>query len=289
MKNRGVKAAFWVNCRFEIKHVQFSKFAMRVIKSFLFICGCSLFVLGCDLSAIEEPIIIADLEEEFELSLWEQLTLTQRHLFLEIKTLEEEPCLNYQIGHQVLRSGTGFDINLEEIVAPEDCHPGNGPALADIRLGTFNPGVYKLNINLRNTVFNDGQIEFKNGTYQVKMLAENGIKFKRNQLHRIPENFFWGYFAYDDDQGFPALEEALVQVALLGNSTNLKDGDYGYFQVTQNVLTELNKQPANKRITPFAFLRAVNDDTFRTEIENIKAQLPAGVLFYVMDDLGRIY
>ena len=256
---------------------------------FLYTCLLVISLVGCDLTSIEEPIIIGELDDEFKVALWERLSPQNRSLELIIETLEIEPCQNAQILTSVLQNGNDFRVGLLDIERPSDCLPGEGPATANINLGQFEPGVYNLDINLKNTVSNEGQIVFRNNTYQINMVSKNGIQIKRGTLHQVPTSYFWGYFAYEEGQNEETQAEVLNGLADHGALIKLEDGDYGYFRISNGVVSKVFDQPEDKEVLLFGFDMIGKDVDIQKEVNRLKDLLTEGMGLFVMNDNGKIY
>ena len=262
------------------------------MKNNITIWGLSLLIIllgNCDIRELEEPIIIADLDDEFELTLWEELSPTNRSLSLLIETIKDEPCRNSEIVNSVFRSGSSFNVTLQDITTPTDCQTGIGPATARINLGFINPGVYNLDISLKNTVINEGQLSIRANRYLIQMKTENGIKFIRSELNAVPDSLYWGYVAYDSASLKTEAEEVMSQLGTFGDVVALANGDYGYFSVSQQKVSSILDQPANVYVLPFGWTKKASNAIQIADMERMKASLPEGMSLFLMDDSGRVY
>ena len=262
------------------------KISMWVIPLIIILLG------SCDIKELEDPIIIADLDDEFELTLWEELYPTGRSLQLLIETIKDEPCQNAQIVNAVFKNGSSFNVTLQDITTPSDCQTGIGPATAVVNLGQINPGVYNLDINLKNTVINEGQLNFSTNRYLIQMKTDNGIKFIRSELYAIPVSFFWGYIAYDAESLKEDAEAIRSQLGLMGEAVALTNGDYGYFQVSNQQVAQITAAstlPTSAHVIPFGWGKKENNEIQQEEIERMRASMPAGMQLFVMDDKGKAF
>lgn len=225
----------------------------RQIRTVLGVVVILSFCLSCRLESLRDPIVVADIPEEFYVDLWEQLS-PSRKLFFRIETIKEEECLNYSIDFDFSRQAGNLNISLDDIVSPADCDPGTGPARADISTGVLEPALYKLSIDLRNTVLNKGQLDINSEFYDVTMESEAGLVFRHKRLYHIPEGAFWGYLAYPEGQ--TATVQALNQrLWPLMKSYTYRSGYYGHFTYNNDTAQKiyLTQEPAFAHYFPFLF------------------------------------
>ena len=115
---------------------------------------------------------------------------------------------------------------------PDDCNDGEAPASSVVDLGRLAPDFYELNIDLKNTVFSNGQLSIYNDRYKVNMDTEEGIIFLRRELLRVPPQTIWGYIGFQDSADQMIANDFIDDVAALGNKQTYNSGYYGYFNIT---------------------------------------------------------
>jgi hypothetical protein len=209
---------------------------------------------GCRIGSLDDPIIVADVEKEFYIDLWEELRPEGRNFVLVIKTIKEQECLNYHIDYDIERQGLHVRLSINEIIEPEDCNPGQAVATEKAVAGLLAPRNYDISIDLKNTAFNDGRLTVSGDRYQLDLETEKGIILVREELLRIPDNTIWGYAAYQqtDDEG--KADSFLSDLGEIADKPSYLNGYYGYFTLVQNGQTVyLNNPPQTERIKPFIF------------------------------------
>ena len=143
---------------------------------------------NCQLNSLEEPIIIADIQEEFKIEMQEVLTSGVRPLQFKVSSIEEEDCLNFTITTPVNKIGNKIGISIQEIIQPNDCQVGVGPAIGHANLGLMTGGIFDLTVDLKNTVFNDGQLILSDDIFQLKLFSQTGLKLPYTELIKLPDH-----------------------------------------------------------------------------------------------------
>ena len=178
-----------------------------------------------------DPVIKFDIEDEFEIDMWEDLMPTYRTFSLEITTLAETYCENSTVNANVSKDGDRVIVSIEEIVEPDECG-GNGESAAEgrVNLGSLETGFYQLEINLKGTVINKGELIVEFDKYTLRMQTDYGLKLAREELLKVPENALWGYVGYDDPE---SEDEAAKFVNALRDleGADFAPGYYGYFTI----------------------------------------------------------
>ena len=194
----------------------------------IFTIGLTL--VSCNLDSLKDPIVVAEVNDEFHIDLWEELSPSGDELLFLIQSIEEFDCENYGIDYSMIKRGRQFEISLKEIQEPADCEEGVNTAHVNINLGLLTPGYYELDIDLRNTVVNTGQLTVTGESYVIEMEDPKGISFLRRELFRVPAKTIWGYIAYED--GSEAIANDFVsQLNEMTTPKSLKKGYYGYFSI----------------------------------------------------------
>ena len=84
-----------------------------------------LILAACNPSRLEDPIVIADVEEEFIIYPREVLnTSTPKELEWVIVSKNTEPCQNYEIKARLEKNSTNLSLYIDEITNPDDCIEG---------------------------------------------------------------------------------------------------------------------------------------------------------------------
>lgn len=222
---------------------------MRRISTWNYLC-CLLMawaIASCDISSLEDAIIVPDVDDEFYVDMWENLDgLSGRELVIKLESIKSEKCLNYRIDYQFLKDGNRLKIDMNSIIKPLDCVPGEATVKQDVNAGNLLNGLYALDINLKNTINNDGQLVINDDSYVLDMERENGISLRHKELQRVPSNAIWGYVEYaqkaDESNARKFVEELS---ALSGSFNEYRVGYYGYFTINSaNRAVSVNGQSA---------------------------------------------
>ena len=233
-------------------------------------------VTSCGLDNLNDPILVTDVEDEFYIEMWEALSPSQRTLYLQIRTIQNDTCLNTTINTTLLKLGNELALEVNGINQPEDCLEGLAPAKGEEVVGALHEGSYNLEINLQNTVFNAGQLEINQNRYFLNMDTENGINIPSSVLLRVPENSFWGYIDYGPNElDALAFIESLEQFA---TRPNLSIGYYGYYTVKNdpNDWIEITNQPNSNRLASFLLTyEDENEATIKDLIEGFRSANPS--------------
>lgn len=189
---------------------------------------------GCKLDSLGDPIVVPDVEREFYIDLWENLYPESRELVFKIETVQAQDCENATISYNLNRTGNTVKLSLNAISTPADCQQGPAQIFASAPAGRLNGGLYTTKIDLKNTVFNEGQLTVTGDAYHLDMNTDYGFIFRHKSLLRVPEQTYWGYLPYETpDQ--EALANAFIN-ELQGSSIqhDFLAGYYGYFSVEPN-------------------------------------------------------
>jgi len=263
------------------------------MRHFLPVCiltGLSFFVClsSCQLANIGDPIVVADVEEEFEIIALEKLSPDERSLMFEIETLNDEPCDNALIDARLTKVSYQLRISLQDIIAPTDCIPGSAPARTSLDAGPLDPGYYQLTIDLKSEVINDGQLTVRGDRYLINMETTNGFALTNKELLRIPDNTIWGYAAYEtaDDQALAG--EFREAVAAMAEAGDFRVGYYGHFQQTADQIL-LREAPREDRILQFAYHYSGTDEAMQKLVDQYRATYSDRLELRIFNDDGEVF
>jgi len=251
----------------------------------LFLLVTLLIGTGCDLDSLTDPIVITEVEDEFNVSMWEVLDSTGRQLEFRIETIKELNCENAEISYSFLREGNYLELRFNEIVEPEDCNPGIGRAEATAVAGRLEDRIYDVEIDLQETIINEGRLSVDPVRYALNMESQDGIRIDQTTLHRVPRNAIWGYISFPDSLA----QEAFAAQDQLENSLrelDLNPGYYGYFTLANNTLG-IRNAPKDGNLISFIYDRS--GQTFGSIKPMITAFRGRGLQLEVTDDWGRSY
>jgi len=216
------------------------------LRSILVVALLSCMCTACDFQSLKDPILLTDVEDEFFLDMWEEITPQGRYFSFLIQTIDDQPCSNSTIEYEVAKSGINLDISLKRITQPSDCAEGLYPAIADINLGALPSQYFSVKIDLRDAVVNRAHFTVSEDAYLIDMQTEYGIKPLRSQLRRIEPQQCWGYISFPHELSDIAreLDEKIRSIA---NYRLPTDGYYGYFTIANGNLA-LKGQPEDQAL-----------------------------------------
>ncbi len=206
---------------------------------------------GCNLSSLGDPVVVADVEDEFYLDIWEELTLEGRNLEFRFRTIANQPCENTTIDLDIQHINRSLSVSINEIVRPSDCGQGEAPARALASFKNLNDGFHPLSVDLRAKVESEGQLLKTSGAYEISLESGGGVVLLRERLNRIPDETIWGYLYYEKESLMPAAEDFLQRLGNMSKAHILREGYYGYFDIKDGKLRFNNEQAPNGATTFF--------------------------------------
>ena len=241
---------------------------LKILVGCLFLLG----LFGCKKD--NQTNVIVNIEDDFYIDLFEDIGDGEQIFQLDISTISEQSCLNYQIDHDLSVDTQTYKIELviNDLLEPNDCIEGMSPTNLALPFGQLPMGSYSFSINLKDAVFNKGRLSVLEDQYLLQLNSDYGIEMLHNLLYRIPQNTLWGYVAYDSStsnaeaDGFVADLEALSVIENVESNTLYQSGYYGYFNVDEDKKVALTKEISSSYHKPFLF-HNVSDDL--TEVEGL--------------------
>ena len=107
---------------------------------------------------IVDPGTLVDVPTTFNIRMIEHLDSTSRFLTFDVSSIEFQECLNGTIDFNLSQNYNSVLLSLNDIVEPEVCDEGDGPALVQVPLAHLETGIYQIAINIKNTVENFGEL-----------------------------------------------------------------------------------------------------------------------------------
>ncbi len=221
------------------------------------ICVGALIVsLGaCQIGDLGDPIVVPDVEREFHIDLWENLYPESRELVFQIETVEEQECQNATISYNLIRTGNSVKLSLNDITKPVDCQPGPVRIMANAPAGRLNGGLYTMKLDLKNTVFNEGQLTVTNEMYSLDMNTDYGFTFRHKRLLRVPQQTYWGYLVCETPDQESIASAFLSELEDASIKENFTVGYYGHFTVNTDSSVEVREVPANGAVVKSFLLK----------------------------------
>lgn len=250
---------------------------------------------SCQLEKLQDPIVITNqIEKEFYIDLKEYLHPTNRQLRFEIRTINEQECLNNTLETDYYILGREINLSINSILPAADCQAGMAPAQSEILAGKLSNGIYKFDLALRNTVVNKGILTVREENYSMKMETQEGIIFLHNNLQKMPSNTLWGYIICEESE-WESLQAALTDM-LSGqaNPATYRPGYYGYFEINNNTTGTRNVFLTEPPTAGFHFplLYELKDELDENRLKTILADFRAahpGVSLAAQNADGRIF
>jgi hypothetical protein len=193
----------------------YTLFALIILSSF-----------GCNRNKESDKII--DVEKEFTFQMWEQLDENGGNFQLIATTLQNQKCGGTHIEFSQNTIANKLTVTLKSLLQPSVCNGKLEPAVDTISLGNLTKGSYKLNINLKDAVLNDGALVVDDKKYTVIMNKDDGIVMPQKEILRVPKGAIWGFVAYENGQEakLAKFNDNLLRIA---TPLSVAQGDYGYF------------------------------------------------------------
>lgn len=188
----------------------------------IFLC---LLVAGCDLfQNAPEPVV--DIPSEFLLEPFEEISESGRSFQIHLRTLADFDCTNYSFDVVLDRLPWHYDLELRNLVVPENCLPGEAPASAEATAALPAIGRTDFKVILRDLIESEGEVIFSDAAYRFEFEQQNGFEFTETELLRLPQSAVWGTIFHTDEQ---VRTDFWSQVAALDHELP-PPGYYGYFR-----------------------------------------------------------
>ncbi len=251
----------------------------------------SLLLAACSVDEDENPKVVADIEDDYLIVLWEDLGLPARSLQFRVETVDEQPCLNTFIDYAYRRSTSALNLSLNGILEPHpsECNENPSTIQQTIDLGFLSEGVYDMQINLKNAVVNNGLLTVRNDRYQLDMYTDDGFHLQQTEMWRVPENTFWGYVAYRNTDASSLATAFLDEMAEAAATLSLKAGYYGHFDVQDDKSLVLADVPPNKYINTFAYAFDDNQHAIEALLEEYRTLYGEQLELKIYTDTGEVW
>ncbi|HFA49044.1 MAG TPA: hypothetical protein ENJ95_08510 [Bacteroidetes bacterium] len=221
-------------------------------KFWLFFFAIALTGQSCSLTDNKKDTVV-QVKDEFKINIIENLG-SPRQLFFELESLEEQPCQNSSIDKYIVVGENKISLFIEDIQNNSDCNPGMTIAAGIANAGSLLNHPYDLLVSVRETVENEGSLFVTGKKYELSLFSDDGIQVEHAVLNKVPENFIWGYAAYDDETlGISTVANFIASLEEIAQAKQMDAGYYGHFTINENEEIEMRKQPAQNFSTPFFY------------------------------------
>ena len=245
-------------------------------------------IFGCKLDSIQDPIIVTNIEKEFYINLWEELYPDTRQLRIDLQSIKNQDCLNYDISYDWENTDKQLSLTINNIETPGDCVPGTGPARAQVTAGPLEGQPYKLTISLAQSVTNQGQLVVNEEAYTLQMESEEGIIIPEKVLRRVPDNTVWGFVAAQDAADLDVAMTILDQLRSFGETANLIEGKYGYFSILDNKLL-VSGAPETGQVNSFIIHYEGDEKAIKQLVDDFRASHTGSVSLQVKTAQGSTF
>lgn len=165
--------------------------------------------------------------------------------------------------YSLSRPLNGIILSLNNVIEPENCEPGDAPARGIVPIGTLESGNYDIEINLKNNdIVNQGKFLVFNDRYQLNLNTEHGLVLASEPLFRVPNQSYWGYIGFNELTNADEIEFDFFQsIELIAAHGNNRQGNFGYFEVTENQTIEMESDKSYEQRSNFFFKLTTGAET----------------------------
>jgi hypothetical protein len=231
---------------------------------YTFLALFTLLLFACNKNKGSDKII--DVEKEFTFQLWEQLDEFGGNFQLVASTIQTPKCGGTHITYTQNSIGSKITLTLKDLAPPLNCNGKLEQAVDTISLGNLPKGTYKLNINLKDAILNDGTLFVEDKKYTVSMAKSDGIEMPQREILRVPKGAIWGYFSYDNGQE-AKVTKFTDKLTSMTSPLSISQGDYGYFNVKSSSV-EIKLPFDTKKANTKQLFTTLNSGISRQELQN---------------------
>lgn len=258
-----------------------------IMRNVLLILGVAsiMSISACDKSSSKDKII--DVDKEFNIQLWEKLDDEGGKLQLVVSTIREQSCGGSKIDMTMNPINNRLIVTIKSIIYPQTCNGGFQPIVDTLTMGNIPEGHYKLNINLKDIILNDGALTVEKGRFNVSMTKDDGITLSNSELFRVPKGTIWGYVSHDNGQESKNIK-FFDNLSKIATPLSISNGNYGYFVIDSNKNVDIkanfdSKKPNIRKVfytlnKPITELEALVQE-YKTQGLDIKIMTSNGKVF----------
>jgi hypothetical protein len=214
---------------------------MIEIRRFSIVLFLFLVLVSCR-SELNDPIIVANLEQEFGFSL-EQVLGSDHTVRFKLSTLDLADCLNYSIQAELNRRDPELEIDILEIQAPKDCEAGLAPARGAVQADELTLDEYLLRLSLKDVANTQGELRIFPDHYLLSLEQNSSVIPLHEEVRRVPANSCWGFVSWNDPTGFAIAQAFLAEFQSTFQPLTAPNGYYSYFEITSGNVEVFNPSP----------------------------------------------
>ena len=235
-----------------------------------------------DLKDNEEVI---NVEDEFDIRLYEALEMEPRSLILEISSTEFLECKNAMLSCD-LQLNPSIVLDIQDITLPEDCILESTKAICVNDLSLLADGTHSIQLSIRDDIINLGAIIKSTSAYQIDLDTDHGISYYEEELLRLPNQLIWGKVTLleENEEVFSFVNSLQAEM----NMAQLELGNYGHFKITEQGFELLDMNNDDPAIHPFIFRYSTIDEfeSIREFIENFRTTYEEKAVLEIFNSEG---
>lgn len=195
-----------------------------------------LFIFSACSKPSDDTSILINIEKEFTVSMIETLSQDANPLNLQIATINELECSNYEIISSYSVSDERVVASIDFLREPEDCIEETSIISSAIKIGNLENGRYIFRLNLElGSIVNEGTLTIDDEKYTIELDSEYGIKFPIKRLYKIPDNYIWGKINIAANAPGNLLDEFTAELGHIVDVSTLPTGEYGHFKINADL------------------------------------------------------
>jgi len=243
---------------------------MKRLQAFLTVLWIMLLSFACQEDP-NDPIIVANLEQEVQLSL-EEVLGTPDAVRFRLTTFELADCLNYGIDIDFERTGNTLNLQVNEILAPPDCLPGSAPAKGSVIVQGLTPGLYNLTVDLKGVSPSVGSLYVLTDRYLLSMEEAGEVGLLREEVLQVPPQSFWGFVQWETEAGRDLAQAFLATLRAEFAEREAEAGHYSYFEVVDGKPVLLDPLPPSPSAPREYFLLGLDAESNLALLRDLVSQ-----------------
>ena len=237
-------------------------------------------------------LILTNLIDEFQISLLESLSPNGKQLVMRVKTLEEVDCENAALDYSLEQSTGKIVISINEIDLPsnQDCISNPMFLTTDIPLGSIPDGSTDLEVNLRESVHNEGTLHNEDSHYRISLRTQHGIDLPYKKLFKIQEGTIWGYIGYRTEIS-PVVDQFFSDLTQLTAEGDYEQGNYGHFTYDKSAEETISFEDNHELpfVSRFLLKLTSDKDELVNLIEQYRQQYGSEIELEIRTWKGEVY
>jgi len=248
-----------------------------VLKLNLLLIICCFLFASCQNDLANESFI--NLEDEYELSISQELSINGGHAAMNIKTIHELDCSNYSIPYYLNINNENIDVIISKVNLEGACIDSSSYINQTLDF-KFHNDEKNITISLQDIVSNSGKVKITEDDINLDLETNDGIKISKAKINRVKKNMMWGYIQIGKQSSINKIKELLN---LIDNGTYVKPGDYGLFYVSNSNDIKFYETETTP-ISTFVFYSISNLSDIESDIQSIKETDPTLVFNLTLFD-----